>query len=433
MKAIAILLFLANINFASASDYMHFLVESMDLKSIEGQLTGETLASKLYVSMDENEFHINSDIEELFSAQTQLKSGRLYFSKENLTFSTPLEEDNVLFELTKLKANSADIELGSELITIQGKSLEAETENVNFKVQDLDMSCETDGEFTSDVDIACIKNTTIKPFNSDASFISFKDLSDKSEFDIQLYSKHFSIINDRLDIETKDISGRIDDGIFRMGVGKLYCFKDPELEEMDFDRLLSGCLLSSRIEGVDFRFKDASVNAHISNINFNINSSSLVLKTNYANFRADGEETRVRGLNLECGKANFDITSVTDHLLIKGCLKRMNLNVGEMDSDSKMLLKRNKDLIDLSSIKSFKVTMNNGSFEIKGKTKLLFRIPFKLSGNVNYVEDGKVLNFNIRKAKVLGISAKSLTLYLFKKFISSRNIRVNGDHISIKL
>lgn len=438
MKTFALLIALMAAPSYASSDYMHFLIETMDLSRSPEDLIvrGETIAKKLYISMDDNEFFLEQNHDESFVAQTYLLKNRFYFSKDGLTFSTAFEEDNIIFELEKLKARNADIELSTELIAIQADYLEANTREYKFLVENIDMHCKTDGEFTSDIDIACLRNTTILPNHSKKSLIKIENLlsPNTSQFKIDLTTESLAIFSDRLDIKTHSMMGRINESQFQMSEGLLTCFKDPQLKEMDFDKILIGCLKYSRLFGANFTFRDNTINARISHIDLQLDENSLKIHSDFSQFYADQEETIVRGLKLKCHKVNNSESSLNDKILIKGCLKEMSLSLSQLDSDSKQYLKKeNKDLIDLSNVKNINFRIIDGNFTLKGKTKLLFRVPLKLKGHVSYDQNAKALDLHVRKAQVLGISATSLSLYLLRKFLSSQSIEIRENKIKIKL
>ena len=425
---------LLSISALSADNYMYFLIDSMNLskESADSNLSGVAAAEKLYVMMDDNEFEINAQDDQLVHAKAYLTKNRLNFEKDGMRFSTPLEEKNILFALDYLEGNKAEIKLGTEGINILGSSLEAHTKGVSFRVENVDMHCDTGGIFTTDVDVACVKHTLIKPYQKDYGFISLVDLSDKKQFNLSLNTTNLSVNNDLLDVATVNVKGKINAGNFSMGRGSLSCYKDPKLDSLDMDRILTGCLFESKIEGLDFEFKKAGLDARIREIDFALLKSRLEIGASEVRFVTGKDTTIVNNFSLSCNKKVVDISTARDSVIMDGCLEKLRLNIDEMDSDRQ---KNNnpQEFLDVTNIRRLKFEVTDNEFKLSGKTRVLITLPFYADGFADYDAQKNVITLKVKKTTVMGLPAKKVVLFVLRKVLDSKTVSIKGDTIRIQL
>ena len=103
------MLFISSAVFAE-DDYMFFSVNQIALDKDglnENVLVGQTVASRIYVMIDDNEFEIMGTRQNPIAAETYLTTKRLYFIKDEIKFSTTLASTNILYDIESLHAEDA--------------------------------------------------------------------------------------------------------------------------------------------------------------------------------------------------------------------------------------------------------------------------------------------------------------------------------------
>lgn len=419
---------LLNQNLLAAQDYMYFLVDTMNMtkEDLKSPLKGEVLAKHIYVNMAGNEFEIQTDDDEFFTADAILESNRFTFLKDGMKFSTPLEDNNPLYSIDRLNAQKAEIEMSHMVIDVKGDDLGVHLGPIDFHVNNVNMQCKVN-EFTTAIDEACIQNTLIKPFDSSKiSSINVKDLSDEQLYKLDIETNLLSIIEDNLFIEVKNIKGNYLDNNFGISRGELNCFKDPDLRVIDVENLVYGCLKKSKIIGERLKYKIPSFNVHVNKASLSFDNNNMRLNADYASFKTGGAVTYAAGMSLECDKDPIVVDINNPNAILTGCMRSMLFKLEKLDNGS-------KDKAQLKDIKNFRLGISNGNFRLTGKVKLLFYLSLDIKGKIKHEPKKKQIIIDVNKAKVGKISARNFTLNIVRKFINGDNVKVVDNSIIIQL
>ncbi|EQC43520.1 hypothetical protein [Bacteriovorax sp. Seq25_V] len=422
----------------AADDYMYFLVDSMKLTKAQtdSRLEGLTVAKKILVLMDDNEVEIDVGPDRVFEAKTFLENDKFTFYKDGIKFATPLGSSNPVLQITHLDIEQAEVELATSGISIKGDHLNTNFGDLNFYVDNLDMYCDTKGKFTTDIDVACIANTKIVPFNTNKnSTILAKDVSDKNEFEIKIESREVSINEDRLFIESENIAGFYKKSHFGLGKGTLDCFKDINMTDIDVDKIVLGCLQESNITGKKLKFKESGINLHINTAEVVFARDHFTMKADYASFKTDSSPTYVAGMKFECDKDELGMGErmpFSQSSFLNGCMRHSLFKIERLDNDLSDINYR-EAIVDATDIKDLKLEIKNGRFNLVGKPKVVFRVPIRVSGQITHNALIDEVEIKVNKATVAGITAKAYTLKLIRKFIDSDRVKIKGDSIIIQL
>ena len=266
MKTILVLslmLFVSSAAFAQ-DDYMFFSVNQIALDKDglnENVLVGQTVASRIYVMIDDNEFEIMGTRQDPITAETYLTTKRLYFIKDEIKFSTTLDSTNILYDIESLRAEDADIELSKDHILIEGSMLEALMADTNFLIENISMRCLTN-EFTTDIDIACLKNVDISALEGDSGIVKVSDQKEGS-YEINVRTDKLRIQDSEIFVSAKNLLGTYADATFSIQDGTVKCFKDPELSDLDPQLIINGCLTYSSLQGAQVSYKKSALNVTI--------------------------------------------------------------------------------------------------------------------------------------------------------------------------
>ncbi len=420
-------------------DYMYFLVDKINLTrggvNDYRILNGETIAKRIYVMMDNNEFEIDSANGESISAITYLTDKRLYFLKDEIKFSTPLDVTNVLYSLTSLSATNAEIELAKKGIRVQGEYLEAELDKNLFLIRNLNMFCLTT-DFTTDVDIACLTDTTITPYERDSGYLKIEDLSAKKEYRIEMNTSELSIKNDHLNFDATKMWGTYKDSRFSFVNGSLDCKKDPTLNELDVERFVNGCLELTSFKGGLLNWKQAALDVEVDGLTLKIDSGSFNIKSDTVRFKTNEGVTEVQRFNYLCEKLDVDTDNSNTYILLNGCLKGSHLSMYRFNSNSKSpkrSLSTGKGIIDINDLKNIDMAVRDGNFSLTAKVKVIARLKVLIKGNIELNELQEKLTIAIDKARIAGLPARSFAMFIIRNFIDEEVIEIDGNKIIVTL
>ncbi len=426
--------FLFSLTSVADEDYMYFMVDSINLKTdlSEGKvLYGETVASKIYVMLDENEFEILGSPDSPITAETYLTPKRLYFVKDEIKFSTTLEPTNILYGIESLEADDAEIELSSREILIEGKMLEALMQDTSFLIQNISMKCLT-SEFTTDVDIACLKNVSIKPFESEFGFLRISDFA-LGTYEIEMKTDDLYIKDEELYIAAKELLGSVEGGQISFFDGYLKCYKDPTILDLDIQKIVNGCLELSHLSANRVSFKRSALDFTVSKGDVILNDSGLSIMAEKGVFNNGDGNTLVEKIEFNCGRLDIDINNPNPFAIMNGCLKRSHLFIERFINESESYKNLEEGLLDINDFKKFKLEVNDSNFKIKTKVKVVGRVSVKIEGNALLDQASKELKLTITRASIAGIPARPLALYIIESFLDNDMIIIDGNTITIKL
>lgn len=410
------------------ADRMYFDIDSMYLtkKDVDSILEGETKARQINVSMSGNDVDIETNDGEMFCAKTQLEKDRLVFIKDGIKFSTPLESGNPVLKIEHLDVKEATAELDDKGISVQGKSLETVLDNLSLYIDNVNMYCATE-EFTTAIESACVKQVLIKPHLSEVpSKIHARDLTSENKFELNIESREVNISGNKMLIDSENIQGRLDDTKFKLGRGLLKCFKDPRLENIDIEALVNGCLKESNINVENFYYKRPAIDLKINNVLIEFFNSHLSIKSDYASFNTGGAPTFVSSMSLYCEKDIITpVFAMSQNNFVNGCLKKTKFKIGRIENNS--------FVEEDANIRDLELEVNQGKFLLTARPKILFRVPVKIEGTINFNALTNEIEIRVKDADVAGIPSKNYLFKIMKNFIDGERIKQKGDLIIIQV
>lgn len=423
------------LNLYAANNEMYFAVDSLHMTKKDGssRLEGLVRAKKVFVVMDDNEFDIELENDEVFEAKTYLEKDKFTFFKDGIKFSTPLNSSNPVLRINHLEVDQADVHLNDKGICVKGEKLKTHIDRLDFYADNLDMTCNTD-EFSTNIEKSCVKNVKIIPDNGyEFSFISATDINEPKKFGITIKSKNVEIKEDKLSIDSEDIKGFLDTTKFELGRGYLKCYKDPLLQEIDVEKIIMGCFYESKIDVDDFKYQQSGVNLKISKALIYFRNEDLKVKADYASFRQSNETTYVSGMELYCIKEVVTTKSkFTQNTFLNGCLKRSTFKIANIQSEGLTF----EEFVQENEKKDFKnlvVDIDKGKFKISIKPKFIFRVPVEIEGSISLKALTNSVEIVVKEANVAGVPSKNYALKLIKKFIDNDRVKIKDNVITIEI
>jgi hypothetical protein len=442
-----------SLNLRASEDYMLFSVESfwMNQESINTPLQGEIKAKKMLLLFETERIQIEPEAGDIFEAEVFMLDNMINFKKDYISFSSDFGASNPLAGINDFNIINADVEFTNKGIGIVGEKLDLTLEGVDFGLENVNLFCDSGGIYTTEIDKLCLKNSYLRSNNeSGLTTVKIKDTDSNFPIDLELFVSELFIKDNRIKGMVQNISGTIRDTLYNMHTADLNCYKYPDMSEFDPEIILNGCLRTSNNKFKNFSTKHKDVNTSIGNAHMEIGETTYSLASDKATFKIGKEITTVSHLEIFCEKKplpkNYDIS---EHMVVKGCLERGDIRVSRIQVDeekARHFLKTNsqeawsfakteeeKGIIDLYDFKDIKLISAKNKFAFKAKVKFIFRIPIRFRGSTFFDTEKNELTLKVDAAHIAGIPTRKFVLYLLRKFISSEDIQVDGNNITIKI
>lgn len=431
-----------------ADDFMFFSVESfsMDRTNPDYVLYGPIVGREMDLKLGTEYIQIKPPAGDLFEAESFIENDRIVFRQGPISFSTPLGDLSGLKDLSGFSLVDAEFEMSEKQILINALETGFTLQGFEFNIDSGEIWCDPQGQFNSDIEGVCMTRSTIRPtsrLESSSTTLKIKS-QDVQELNIEMKLKELNLHKDKIQILGDLFQGTYKGNNFVMKRAKGYCAKNPDLTKLDPIKLIEGCLNEADVSISHASFVGDTMDGYFHKSIFNITKTSFKINADGAVFKADNNSTGLTNVGFDCFKENFDDIQIEANRILNGCLKRANFTIDRLKVTEKEirkllldeapeLLKDFKGLIDVDDLKKVSLAVKDGEFSLKGKMKIIFRIGLKISGRADYNEKKKLLNVQVKKASIMGITAKKLALMFIKKFISSENIKIEGDNIIVKL
>lgn len=441
------------LNLKAADDYMLFSVENfwMNQETINTPLQGEIKAKKMLLLFATERIQIEPDAGDIFEAEVFMLDNMINFKKGYISFSSDLGSRNPLAGVNDFNITNADVEFTTKGIGIVGEKLDMTLEGVDFGLENVNLFCDSGGTYTTEIDKLCLENSYLRSNNETGlTTVKIKDTNSKFPLDLELFVRELFIKDNRVKGMVQNITGTIRDTHYNMHTADLNCYKYPDMRDLDPEVILNGCLKTSNNTFKKFSMQHKDVEASIGNAHMVIGETTYSLASDKATFKIGKDVTNVSHLEISCEKKPVPKkVDINEHVVLEGCLERGDIRVSRIQVDeekARHFLKSNsieawnyaksqedKGIIDLYDFKDIKLTSAHNKFAFKAKVKFIFRIPVRFRGSTDFDREKNELTLKVDAAHVAGIPTRKFVLYLLRKFISSEDIQVDGNSITIKL
>lgn len=446
-----------------AEHYMFFSVENfwMNQEAVSPPLLrGEVLAKKMKLVFDTEVIEIEPEEGELFHAKVMMEENRLSFKKGYLSFSTDMGELNPLRGVESFKIINSDVEIAKDGITMNSHDLNMVMAGVQLGIKNASLICDTDGDYTTDIDDVCLKSSRLRKLKGGTGepSLSVKDLNSDFPLDLTLFVKDLTVAEKSITATTHNISGKIFQTNYNLAEASFKCFKQPGQTDLDPEALLNGCFEESTSYFKNFSSNKKDLKSSIKNAHFNIERERFNLVSDSAKFfsgidEEDQDQTDIEHLQIECAKIPVDNTdkaiNIERNSILAGCLSHGNIRVAKVHMDEakamefvkehrpeiykEILQREGSEKLNLLNFKDISIESRKGKFSLKAKAKLLFRVPVRISGSSILSKEDNLFSISVDKATVLGIPSRKLALYLVKKFVANEDIQVSDNVINISM
>lgn len=206
-----------------------------------GVLAGTVEANDVVIDFGTEKFEIENPGQRVIDAEIEWNETnfRLSVKKDGLKFSTPLIEGLGLTGVNSIHLQKAVVELNMKGILMKGNQLAFNHKALTANFTSAHIFCPTYGEFTTEIDEACLKESTanigVISFEQnalDADFIDARSFIKEDTFRLTAHKARFNDEEDSTDVD--DFS--------------LQCHRlTSKALQMDPYSLLQGCLKSSAV------------------------------------------------------------------------------------------------------------------------------------------------------------------------------------------
>ncbi|MCO4793406.1 MAG: hypothetical protein KC493_06835 [Bacteriovoracaceae bacterium] len=450
---LALVIFFSSQTFA-ADDYMLFSVESfwMNQETINTPLMGEIKAKKMLLLFDSERIQIEPEQGEIFEAKVFMEDSMINFKKGYISFSSDLGQRNPLAGINDFNISNGDVEFTSKGISIIGEQLDMTLEGVDIGLKNVNLFCDSEGTYSTEIDKVCLQNSYLRSNNETGlTTLKIKDLDSQYPLDLELFVRELFIKDESIKGQVQNISGVIMGTHYNMKMANIDCYKEKGMRDIDPEVILNGCLKTSNNTFKNFSMLRREVEANIGNAHMVIGEENYSLVSDKATFKVGTDVTNISHLEINCEKKpiNNKALVIDQRIVLEGCLDRGDIRVSRIQVDEekarKFLIKNSptawdyaksleeKGIIDLYDFKNIQLTSVNKDFSFKAKVKFIFRIPVRFRGKSEFDSEKNELKLTVKAAHIAGIPTRKFVLYLLTKFISSDDIQVNGNTITVKL
>jgi len=448
-----VLTLLFSLNSKAGDDYMLFSVENfwMNQETINTPLAGEIKAKKMLLLFATERIQIEPADGDIFEAEVFMLDDMINFKKGYISFSSDFGHRNPLSGVNDFNITNADVEFTNKGIGIVGEKLDMTLEGVDIGLENVNLFCDSGGTYSTEIDKLCLENSYLRSNNETGlTTLKIKDTNSDFPLDLELFVRELYIKDNSVKGLVQNITGKIRDTHYNMKMANLDCYKYPDMRDVDPEKILNGCLKKSNNTFKNFSLQQKDVEGSIGNAHMQIGETSYALASDKATFKVGKDVTTVSHLEISCEKKPIPKkVDINEHVVLEGCLERGDVRVSRIEVDdvkARKFLQANsreawnfakgqedKGIIDLYDFKDIKLTSANNKFAFKAKVKFIFRIPVRFRGASSFDREKNQLQLNVEAAHIAGIPTRKFVLYLLRKFISTEDIMVDGNKITIQL
>lgn len=453
MKYLLLSLLLSTSSFAE--DYMLFSVENfwMNQETINTPLSGEIKAKKMLLLFDSERIEIEPEPGDIFEADVFMKHNMINFKKGYISFSSDLGSRNPLIGVNDFNITNSDVEFTKDAISIDGESLDLTLDGIDIGLKNVSLICDTGGIYTTEIDDVCLRNSSLRSNNeAGITTLVIKDLDSDFPLELEMFIRELFIKDDNIRGLVQNINGVIKGTHYNMEIADINCYKYKDQRDIDPELIINGCMKTSKNTFKNFSMQKKDVMTNIGNAHMTIEEDSYLLVSDKSTFKVGNEVTHIHHLEINCEKKPLPKGKnviIDEHVVLEGCLDRGDVRISRIQVDEDKARKfleinaptlatvakemEQKGLIDIYDFKDIKLTSANKDFAFKAKIKFIFRIPVRFRGKAGFDKDKNELKLDLEAAHVAGIPTRKLLLYLLQKFISSEDIQVDGNSLTIKM
>lgn len=445
MKLLLLSLMCATSNQVFAEDKMSFDV-SIDklnfVKPVKGVGKAGTLIFKS-ASFFNNGIVLNvNNVNNYFDSQIFVRPTFLGFTTQFGNFGFGIEENSLISNVLQTELVNSKVIMDDNQLTLSGEYMYFVNEESTLKLKSFRLYCQNNSltkatnptQTQTDVMNSCFKfmtlNGTYQPGNETAQ-LEFEGVEGEDKTFIKASVNSLDIRQNEILANFPAITTVSNDS-YTINASNvlLSCAKDPELADLDMDRIKGPCLNKLRIGSMKANLNDKKEKS-----NFDLDIKNLVVqdKVLYMTLNngilSDSVSATILSNALVNCRKNFDTNLFELTEIIQDCVEYGRISIAEVRNDN-----RTDDKKD-SSNKNIAIGIENGNIIIQADIKFLgFNNRVSIYGTIGLDASKKQLILKVTDTKLpLGLSSVKILMHFLKKDLISKDIAINNNVITITL
>ena len=435
LRIIALILFsvISHSLQANENNYLNLDLESLlfTLPENNSGKAGELIFSKAKLNWNDMRVSLKNT-DQALNADLTLRPNLINFKTHRLNLTLPLSEDSPVFAIRAAELKTSNIMVNKEFFNFTGELFKIQNEAAIVTLDQFNSLCvgrDIDNLTTIDGLIAgCLNDFIINGKNEGDLAGAKLEYTDKiDDMDIYFASrlKDLKLKHNKfaLDLDNANLNAANYD--VQIGKSIMSCDKDPELFEIDFEKIKSDCVDSFTVDSPSIQIKDlkstTEYDVKLENLDTKADEVHAKLKT--VTIKDEGKKTVLSDLQLICkkqaGDEFYELKKVVAGCVIDSRLRLEKAQYGRFQA-----------LYGDAYIK-------NGKLDFKIWLKIPYvpkNIPVTITANVSHDYDKNHLLFKLKTVQFAGIPSWRRGLnYLLDFFVGMDNLEFTGKKVIIKL
>ena len=388
-----------------------------------------------------------NNVNKFFDSQIFIRPTFLGFTTQFGNYGFSLEENSMFNAINLIDLQNSKLILDDNQLNLAGESLAFINSDMNVKLANFRLYCQSTPGLTpilpgetappSDMMKNCSTfltlNGTYNLAQEQASLLYTgvdKLTGDKTDLDAKV--KTIDIRKDSLAIKLSTVKSTSNDSyVISASDVDLKCKRDPELYELNMDKMTKDCLNQLKLGPLKANLIDNEVKTKfaLDIKDITIKDKIVYLTMNSGVLSDAASSTFINDMLLNCKKG--EETDVLDLMqVMKDCISYARVSIGEVYSTKP----DDKDKKG-SAIKKIAVSSAASDLVIQADVKVLgFNSRVSIYGRASLNETKKQLILTVTNARLpLGLTSVNLLMYFIKKNLISKDVTYENNNIIVSL
>ncbi|EQC48777.1 hypothetical protein M899_3350 [Bacteriovorax sp. BSW11_IV] len=461
MKKLVPILCLAtsiNVFAVNSSNFIEIDISKMDYKLPEKGSGDAGILNfrQVNLSWDGMNIGINNS-NKIFDSKIFFRPRFIGFAGEHLNLGFQLEEENALKTINTLNIQESKFLINPQFFSFNGKEFAMTDASMKLKLKKFNLYCGGSAKYdltTADGIIAgCLMESLINAQEENslsAAEVEYYSVSETG--DMNLVSKLNNIELSPAQIIADTTRNTIDIPGYKIdtGAAKVACAKDPELKELNSEKMTKDCLGDLEVVARKIVFNDEKEETKffIDLEKLQIKDERLIFKTPSTQIADKESVTTLFDTKVACMKS-FDSDLFDMQQVLAECFKDGNLAISKIASndDGKKYLDLYEGIFenDLNpgqrqrssdaDVKNISVGFKNNKVFLSADVKVLIKnFTITVQADVEHHPKDNTIIFHVTKTRLpFGIGWRKLLMYFLKKNLVGSFITYEGNSIIIKM
>ncbi len=383
-----------------------------------------------------------NNVNNFFDSQIFIRPTFLGFTTQFGNYGFTLEENSMFNAINLIELQNSKLILDDNQLNLAGENLAFINPDMNVKLNNFRLYCQSvattlPGETAPPTDMMknCASFLTLNgTYNlaNDQAKLAYNGVDkltgDKTELEATV--KTIDIRKDSLSIKMPKLKSISNDSyIISASEVDLKCKKDPELLDLDIDKMTKDCLNQMKLAPLKANLIDNSVktNFALDIKDITVKDKIIYLTMNNGTLSDPLSTTSIDNMLLNCKKGeDTDVLELTQ--VLRDCISYARVSIDEVKSTK-------PDDKKGSSIKKIAISSASSDLIVQADVKIIgFTSRVSIYGKVSLNEAKKQLILTVTDTRLpLGMTSVNLLMYFLKKNLISKDVTYQNNTITVSL